>query len=175
MKQNIRRFISLILAVMLFSLAGCQGTNEDISNSETDDKIQGIGAMYIKDLERPDEIVYVVDGTEKVFSTSDEKFDKILELNAARDTLDTEGVKQESGALNRRMLKLVLDSDFTEKGRYLIYRYADGRYGEVTFYLADSEDVNSGDYSWVIEDGNHGGPFVNLSAADDLIAYLEAE
>lgn len=172
MKQNIRRFISLILAVMLFSLAGCQ---KDSVLPEKGSKAQGIGTMYVKDLEKPDEIAYVVDGIETVFTSSDEKYENILELNAARDTLNTEGIKQESGALNRGMLKLVLDSDFLEQGRYLIYRYADGRHGEVIFYLADSEKVNSGDYSWIIEDGNHGGPFVNLSAADDLIEYIETE
>ncbi len=165
----------VISAIMLFSLAGCRGNDIAVADNGTDAETQGVGAMHIKDLEKPDEIAYVVDGVEKIFSPSDERFDKILELNAARDTVDTEGVKQESGALNRGMLKSVLDSDFLEQGRYLIYRYSDGRHGEVIFYLADSEKVNSGDYSWVIEDGNHGGPFVNLSAADDLIKYIETE
>lgn len=166
----------IISAIMLFSLAGCQGNNEDINNSETDDKVQGVDTMHIKDLAKPETVVYVVDGTEKVFSASDEKFDRILELNAARDTVDTDGIRQiKPHAVQRDSLLLALEKDFLEHGRYLVYRYSENSFGELIFSLPkESELKDSGD-CWVVERGNGGGPYVSLSAADDLIEYIEAE
>ncbi len=197
-----KNWICLVCAgALVLVLAGCQKDTEEPNWGEplavasgfsfdTEDftpptqqnpKAQDLSGLYLQDLERPEALIYVVDGKARVFSAGDPGFEQILVLNTARDTVDSDGLPPlKLGTVRRNMVGMILDDDFLSHGRYLIYRYPAGGCGNLIFSLPKESEVDPGDVRpwtipWVIQDGHPGGPYVCLSAADDLIACLEAK
>lgn len=194
-----KRFLTVLLtAVFCFLLlSGCSGEGGESSGApassestaaaegfsfDTDAYIppegrgtasQSIQTTKVADLARPDHLIYTVDGKAKVFSPDDEKFDRILELNAARDktTFYFSNADENGGYTGKRpQYKSIIDTEYYKTGRHLIYRYGDGGYADVVFSLVKEGEEGA---SWVFEDPVYDGIYGTFEAADELIACIE--
>ena len=197
-----KRLLSLLLTVFLclLLLAGCGEEDKEssgaLSSSEptaagevfsfdTDaytppegrgPAFQNIQTTRVADLARPNRLIYTVDGKAKVFSPEDEKFDSILERNAARDktALFFSHADENGGYTGERpQFKSIIDPEYYKTGRHLIYRYGEGSYADVVFSLVKEGENRA---SWVFEDagnGSYSSPCGAFEAAGELIAYIE--
>ena len=189
------RCVLYLTILLIFSLAACGEeaaeteaadaaplTVADGFTFDTDDftppaqqnpKEQDLGSIYLRDLERPEALIYVVDGKARVFSEGDPKFEKILELNNNRDT--TQPVASLLGALRRNAYASFLSDEYWTHGRYLFYRYPEDANENCFFSLPKEREVNLGGQEWTYPWANVGGIYGDLAAADELIAYIEGE
>jgi hypothetical protein len=178
----------LSICLLLFFLTSCSqtsnqsSTNVSSNNKTTSSKPKDIRVYKGQDisditkLPPPDELVFLHNGVYSGEITKrNPKFQKILQLNSARQT-------KKLGAL-----KLAIDYKSTEKnGDYLIYLYHSKNFVPVYFKLVPSPDENFD--NWVINYyGTNAVPsvdkvirtnvnaFGHLAPADELLALLKSK
>lgn len=167
-----------ILLVVIVVLGGCSASVNKETTVKPEDKgrqsveLKGQSLTDIRKLVTPDQLVYLHDGVETVYKSNNKRFERIIQLNNARQT-ETLGA-----------LKLVIDDkEVARQGDYLIYKYTKTHYAPVYFKLVPSPDERL--ENWVVNNyGSNNIPsdekddpskvetYGHLAPADELLEYL---